>query len=263
MAICAVLFDLGETLWHMPDPPPIEAIREEPVRRISSLLRAWGVEPEGGLNYLGRDIRLALQEADRQAYQSDCVSPHYPTLARQVAAAKGLELTQEQGEQLWDTWNLGGAFFGRRLFDDAIEALEALRGAGYRLACVTNRSFGGPRFLEEMRDLGLTQFFEVISISCDLGYMKPHPRIFQHALDALGLEPREAVTVGDSLHADVAGAQALGMTAVWRRRPIARQETDGVRPDFVVDELGAIPALACFRPDGRAQAGPRPGASSR
>jgi FMN phosphatase YigB (HAD superfamily) len=78
--------------------------------------------------------------------------------------------------------------------------------------------------------------------------MKPHPEIYHDALRALDLEPQEVVMVGDSLKADVAGAQALGMIAVWRkpRRPNLREEMDGIRPDFVVDELREIPRLACF-----------------
>jgi putative hydrolase of the HAD superfamily len=255
MTIRAVLFDLGETLWHIPDAPPVEKIREETVRRIFALLRSWGVEPEGELHFLGRDIRLAIGEADSKAYQSDCVSPHFPTVVGKVAAAKGLDLTPEQSEQLWEAWNLGGPFFGRRLFDDATEALETLRDRGYRLGCVTNRAFGGPAFVNEVEEHGLADFFEVVSVSCDLGYMKPHPKIFQHALDALGVPPEETVMVGDSLGADVAGAQALGMTAVWRPRPTKHGEIDGVQPDFVVDELRAIPELPCFRADGRSSDG--------
>ncbi len=246
MAIRAVLFDLGNTLWHIPEPPPVENIRQETMRRIFALLRSWGVEPEGELRFLGRDIRLAIGEADRKAYETDCISPYFPTLVGQVAAAKGLELTPEQGEQLWRTWNLEGAFFGRRLFDDAIETLQALRAGGYRLGCVTNRPFGGPGFVAEVDDLGLGELLDAMAVSCDVGYMKPHPKIFQHALDTLGVDPQEAVMVGDSLRADVAGAQALGMTAIWRDRPHIREQVDGVRPDFVVDELRELPQLPCL-----------------
>lgn len=246
MAISTVLFDLGNTLWHIPDPPPVEEVRKETIRRIFALLDSWGIEPEGELFFLGRDIRFAIEEANRRAYEGDCVSPHFPTVVGEVAAAKGLNLTPAESEQLWESWNLEGAFFGRRLFDDAIDALEALRRRGYRLGCVTNRAFGGPAFASEVEDHGLARFFDVLSVSCDIGFMKPHPQIFQHALDILGVEPEEAVMVGDSLRADVAGAQALGMTAVWREHPGIDEQADGVRPDFVVDELREVPQLPCF-----------------
>ncbi len=124
MTIKAVLFDLGNTLWHIPEPPPVQSVREETVRRISALLRSWDIEPDGELFFLGRDIRLAIEGADRVAYKGDCISPHFPTLVGQVAAEKGLDLEPEQSERLWETWNLGGIFFGRRLFDGALEIPE-------------------------------------------------------------------------------------------------------------------------------------------
>lgn len=246
MTIRAVFFDLGATLWHIPEPPPVEEVRTETVRRIFGLLRSWGVEPTGELRFLGRDIRLATEAALKEAYESDLVEPHYMGLARNAAAAQGLDLTPEQGEQLWETWNLGGPFFGRRLFSDAIETLSALRDRGYRIGCITNRSYGGPAFVEEVEDHGLADFFEVTAVSCDFGYMKPHPKIYEHALEALQVEPHEAAMVGDSLRADVEGAQELGMTAIWRRQPNPREQVNGVRPHFTIDRLREIPQLACF-----------------
>lgn len=246
MPIRAVFFDIGDTLCHFPELPPTEAIRNETVRRILALLESWGIDTTDRHRFIGRDIRLTIEQANTEAYESDYISPHFPTLAGGVASQHGLELTPEQAEQLWETWNLGGAFLGRQVFDDAFEMLEALRDRGLRIASVTNRAMGGQTFLNEMAELGLADYFEHWAISCDLGYMKPHPEIYYDALRAIGVEPHETVMVGDSLKADVAGAQALGMIAVWRRRPNSREEIDGTRPDFVVDELREIPRLACF-----------------
>jgi HAD superfamily hydrolase (TIGR01549 family) len=246
MTITAVLFDLGDTLWHFPELPPVEAIRNETMRRIFALLRSWEIEPEGELRFLGRDIRLALGEADRLAYEGDLVSPHYPTLVQEVASRSGLQLTPHQGEQLWDTWNLGGEFLGRQLYDGAVEMLDGLKERGLRLGAVTNRSFGGPRFIQEVTDLGLLDYFEAMSISCDMGYMKPHAKIFEHAMAEMRIEPATTAMVGDSLRADVQGSQALGMTAIWRRHLEARDQIDGVTPEFVIDDLREITSLPCF-----------------
>jgi HAD superfamily hydrolase (TIGR01549 family) len=211
------------------------------------LLATWDVALEGDLRFLGRDIRLGLGAAMAHAYAGDLREPDPVALAQRVAKEKGLDLTMEQAEELWRTWNLPGAFFGRRLFDDAIETLDTLRARGYRVGCVTNRPFSGPAFFEEVDSLGLTPHFDVMSVSADLGYMKPHPEIFQHALEGLGIEAAEAVMVGDSLRADVAGSQALGMTAVWRRHNAIDEEIDdGIEPDYEINhlrELLAIPPL--------------------
>jgi HAD superfamily hydrolase (TIGR01662 family) len=258
--IQAVLFDLGDTLWHFPQMPPIEVIRGETVHRISDLLRSWGVEPGGELFFLGRDIRAAIEKATDEAYWGDLASPDYPALAKGVAAGKGLSITGDQAEELWRTWNLGGVFLGRQLYPGVADTLRWLSKSGYRIGSVTNRGLGGELFREELRHHGVFDFFEVLSISCEVGYLKPHPRIFEHALEALGVDPADTVMVGDSLRADVAGAKALGMTAVWKRndtsargdpeRDMATSE-DGsgalpVEPDFIVENLWELTSLPLF-----------------
>lgn len=257
--ITTVLFDLGDTLWHFPNMPARDVFIAETVGRIARLLRQWGLEMTEGRRYLGRDIRLAVEEETSRAFHGDCLDPGYPELCRRIAGRHGLELNREQGEELWEAWNLGGAFLGRVLFPDVLETLRWLKERGYRLGAVTNRGYSGPRFHEEMRDLGLTDLFEATVISCDVGYMKPHPRIFHDALNAMQIEVGEVAMVGDSLRADVEGAKKVGMTAVWRR-PVAGEPVEAtedepepgpVSPDYVIDEIGELKALALF-------AGPTP-----
>jgi HAD superfamily hydrolase (TIGR01662 family) len=253
--IKAIFFDLGDTLWHFPNMPPVEVVRGETVRRISGALAAWGYDMNGERGMIGRDIRLAVEEETSRAFHGDCVDPGYPEICRRVAARHAIELTPEQGAELWEAWNLGGAFLGRVLFPDTLPTLRVLRERGYRLAAVTNRGYSGPRFHEEMRDLGLTDVFEAAVISCEIGYMKPHPRIYQYALEGLGLEPDEVAMVGDNLRADVEGAKTLGMVAIWRRplldEPLEATEdevevTGPLAPDYVIDNIGDLKGLSLF-----------------
>ena len=277
MTVRNVLFDLGDTLWHFPELPPVDTIRGETMRRISGLLREWDVPFEGPMRFLGREIRLGVERADRAAYESDCVSPDFVEVVRGIAAEAGLELDRERAARLWDAWNLGGLVLGRTLFHDAYPVLDWLKERGVRVGCVTNRVFGGPRFDEELRELGLDRYFEASAVSCDVGYMKPHPKLYQHVVDAMGIDPRETAMVGDSLKADVEGAQALGMTAIWRRmkkhdrahepeevgegpsasgRPATRAETgralgefgggESATPDFTVWTLTELTELPIF-----------------
>lgn len=256
MAVKAVLFDLGNTLWHIPERPPVDDIRQETVRRIFGLLQSWGIEPVGELRFLGRDIRLAVGAADKAAFDSHLESPDVPKLVQDLVAKKGIDISLEQSEELWHTWNLPGSFFGRRLFDDAIDTLDELRGRGLRFGCVTNRPYAGPTFTDEIAEHGLDDYLEIMAISCELGYMKPHPKIYEHAIEGLGIAPDEAVMVGDSLKADVAGAQALGMVGVWNRHhEIEEENVDHVEPDFIIDELSELLDLPIFQANGRNRAG--------
>jgi putative hydrolase of the HAD superfamily len=151
-------------------------------------------------------------------------------------------LTSAQAERLWETWNLGGQFFGRRLFDDALPTLQWLKGRGVRLAIVTNRAFGGSHFQQELAACGLADLFDGIAVSCTVGYMKPHPEIFRAALAQIHAAPERAAHVGDSLVADVAGAQALGITAIWKRGRL-NETANGIRPDFTIERLAELQTL--------------------
>jgi FMN phosphatase YigB (HAD superfamily) len=231
------MFDLGDTLWHFPEMPPAMQIRTETMRRIGGCLKSWGVPLEGELRFLGREIRLGVEKADRAAYESDCVSPDFNEVARGIVGGMGLDITYDQAAQLWDAWNLGGITLGRTMFSDAFSTLDWLRDRGIRIGCITNRVFGGPRFVEELRELGLDRYFEATAVSCDMGYMKPHPKIFEHVFEQMNITPAETAMVGDSLRADVQASQAIGMTAIWRRvrkpdRPHEAEQVGEVPPDM-------------------------------
>ena len=238
--IKAVLFDLGDTLWHFPNMPPHKVIRKETMSRLRRLVESWGYEFSDGRFYLGRDIRYSIEDATHSAFHGDSIDPGYPELCRKVAAKHDMELTREQSEELWDTWNLGGAFLGRELFPDVLETLHWLRDKGYRIGCVTNRGHSGPAFHQELADLGLTDLFETTVISCDLGYMKPHPSIYEATLKELHLEATQAAMVGDSLHADVGGSKALGMVAIWRQ-PVKDEPVEETEDEPAEDEPGPVP----------------------
>jgi FMN phosphatase YigB (HAD superfamily) len=249
VAVKNILFDLGDTLWHFPEMPPTDQIRTETMRRVGGLLKSWGVPLDGDLRFLGRDIRLGVERADRAAYESDCKSPDFVAVVQGIARDKGLDITYEQAADLWDRWNLGGLILGRTMFDDAFKTLDWLRDRGIRLGCVTNRVFGGKRFEEEMRELGLDAYFESTAVSCDLGYMKPHPKLFQHVIDEMGIDPSQTAMVGDSLKADVAAGQALGMTGIWRR---VRKPDPPHEPEQVGE---TTPGNGSNRPATRAETG--------
>lgn len=82
----------------------------------------------------------------------------------------------------------------------------------YRLAIVSNthEPYLVPNHLAKM---GLSDAFELIVLSVEVGWRKPHPGIYATALDGLGLRPEQAVFVGDNHQADYVGPRQAGMTA--------------------------------------------------
>ena len=77
---------------------------------------------------------------------------------------------------------------------------------------------------------------------------KPQPEIFLQALQQLGVDPANAMFVGDRLEADVQGAANVGMTTVQALWFNADDNTAGIEPDFMaftpMDVLNAVRRLA-------------------
>ena len=252
MEIRAVLFDLGDTLWHFPGFPSDEALGREYGRRLDERMAAWG-QPAGRGEPLARAVMDADRVATREAMHGEGRSPDFNAMVRECASALGLALDEARAADLWDTMHIGGRFLKRTLFPDTIPLLQELRRRGYAIGSVTNRSFGGRRFFEEMQELGLMELFDAWSVSADEGWLKPHRALFDKALEILGVEATQAVMVGDDLRADVYGARLLGMPSVWKRPP-HRTETpvrgpDGaeVLPDYTIDHPGELLELEPFR----------------
>ena len=94
--------------------------------------------------------------------------------------------------------------------------LATLKRQGYKVGLISNTGRTWGRFLRPIQDdMGIGKHFDDRIFSDELGVRKPDPRIFEAALEHLGLRPAEAVHVGDDLVADVAGSRGLGMRAVW------------------------------------------------
>jgi putative hydrolase of the HAD superfamily len=107
------------------------------------------------------------------------------------------------------------AFFGDpanwRADPQAAATLERLKAGGMQLGVVSNFDFRLYRILD---GLGLSRYFDSITISSEAGYAKPSPKLFEAALTRHNASPGEALHVGDVEHLDVQGARAAGIAAV-------------------------------------------------
>ena len=134
----------------------------------------------------------------------------------------------------------------REPVDAQAEPVLARLALDHRLALVTNGAPDVQR--EKLAGTTLAGYFSAIVISCEVGFAKPDPRIFEIALDRIGASAPEAVMVGDSLARDVAGARAAGIRAVWIDRRLWADEK-GPTPDARIETLNALPAaLAALGP---------------
>lgn len=132
---------------------------------------------------------------------------------------------------------------GTKIFPEVPSVLTQLIDAGIKIGIVTNAF--QPMIMRdvELVEHDLLQYFPTCRFSaCDVGYLKPHPAIFETALACVGTKIEETVFVGDSLTADISGANRLGMTTVWRdvghRNPKLTRAV--VEPDVKIHNLNEM-----------------------
>lgn len=127
----------------------------------------------------------------------------------------------------------------QEVFDDARALLHSLRFRGFRVAVVSNTIFPANLFALRLQAAALPNYFDAVICSADIGFGKPHPAIYQAALDALGVAAGEALFVGDREDTDVAGAKALGIAAVR----IDRRRDESDLEAGVIAHLSAVNVL--------------------
>lgn len=236
MAFRAVLFDIGDTLWHSADAPPPSEFRRLAADRAQGFLNSIA-RPSDDPAMVARVAWDALEDAMRRARLTDRREPDYAAVARAALEAIGLDLSLHQAAGLMEAIYVSGAEGGKAAYPGARPLLETLRSRGFKLGIITNRAFGGDRFREDLRAAGLDIGWDANVISVEVGYLKPHPAIFERALHELGVPGPQTVMVGNSLAEDISGAQPFGMATAWKR---SAPDAEGVNPDFVFDDVAEL-----------------------
>jgi HAD superfamily hydrolase (TIGR01549 family) len=263
-----ILFDLGSTLWSHRDYDTLKLLEASANQRAVALLREHvAFQLPANLDDLALGLRLREsfnQYVRTLIHRNPEIEPEGPSAAMETLlqwGIKGIDI------------RFGAAIFealrvripeSRLLFEDTAQTLATLQQRGFLLGVVTNRIWGGEPFQQDMQILGLFDYFDptTIAVSGDLGVRKPNPAIFFHALNALNVEPQEAVMVGDSLSTDILGAQRLGIFAVWKPKPSGRERISAqfltgrasknvyrvqqtpLEPEIVPDEISMYEALS-------------------
>jgi putative hydrolase of the HAD superfamily len=124
--------------------------------------------------------------------------------------------------------------------------LDQLQREGYRLGILSNAGDESnvQRLIDQAR---LRAYFDPIVISAAVGLRKPNPALFKVVLEGWGLRPEQAVMIGDTLGADILGAQYAGMHNIWLTADADtsanRAHADTIRPQAVADRLDELPDL--------------------
>ncbi len=126
-----------------------------------------------------------------------------------------------------------------KLFPDTLETLEELKRQGFKLGLITN----GPAEMqrEKLARFPIEPYFGSVVIEGVFGAGKPDRAVFEHSLRVAGVAPAEAWHVGDNLYADIGGAQAVGIHAVWIHRDRLELKDEPLAvPDRVIGHLAEL-----------------------
>jgi HAD superfamily hydrolase (TIGR01662 family) len=237
--IKVVLFDLGSTLVYSKD--PWLPIYERADRALVDALASSGVRIDpadfhtDSRGFLGTYYENTNQE-NREYTTFNLLGDtlirkgfsNIPELVLRKALAAMYAVTQQN-------WYLE---------DDALSTLEILGKNGYQLGLISNTS-DDDNVQGIVDRWQLRHYFKTIVTSAAFGIRKPDPRIFEVALEHLHVLPKEAAMVGDTLNADVLGANQAGIYSIWitRRIKLPDEGELTIQPQAVVTALNQIPAL--------------------
>jgi putative hydrolase of the HAD superfamily len=228
-----------------------DAVVQRVDRRLAALLFDFGGTLDGpGLTWKTRAFRL-YRSAGLATEPGDFDPVFYAAddaLVGTVPASLGLD---ETARRLFAGISAGLGVADRglteRLADRFVEdARASLRESSRVLARLARRHRLGivSNFYGNLgavcADAGLTGILGAITDSTVVGWTKPDPRIFRHALEALGVSPAETAFVGDSRPRDMEGARALAMPHVWLVDPEAAPGSPCCPGDPVIRSLDEL-----------------------
>lgn len=241
-------------------PPPVRAVFLDIGDTVMRPNPSWEAVYAIAFREFGVDIEIeALAAALRTAYHhggwgmEGGFEPTEETSFRRSAAIDAAAIAELGLDPMPD------AFFRRlsdlflvtshwHVFPDAYPALEAMRDRGLTVGAVSNWVWQLPELLHALE---LVSKFDFIAASARIGFEKPHPRIFEWALEQAKIDPASVIHVGDHVNADVLGAQGVGIGAVLidrRGRYRADEVPDGVP---VITDLERLVELVDERNGGR------------
>jgi len=128
------------------------------------------------------------------------------------------------------------------LVKDAGMVLQSLHDR-FQIGLISNAGVTPGRNLRRvLNDHGVLRYFRCTVFSDEVGYHKPHPIIFRKAVEELQVKASETVHVGDLFEADIIGAKAIGMKAVWFNVAEKSYQKKGTKfvPDYEIQALSQL-----------------------
>ncbi|MCC6904988.1 MAG: HAD family hydrolase [Anaerolineae bacterium] len=249
----AVVFDMDDTLvnWQAMHGTWADIIQDPLIPVREYLLEQGYTLPD--ITRMANDYRHHSEALWRASSAPDWIAPRYVNILANVLQQYGNDPSGIDWELVIDLLDWG-AISGIYVFGDTFEVLPALREHGVKTGLLTNMPMPIRIRDKEIAAYGLIHLLDVRLTSDDVGHIKPHPAPFLAVLEKLGVEPHEAIYVGDRLLDDVHGAQTAGMRGIWieNEHPTYRPHPEDLVPDATIERLSdLLPILDDWYPGWR------------
>jgi HAD superfamily hydrolase (TIGR01662 family) len=226
----AVFLDLGDTLVHLDR--PWEDVFNANLEELYNYLTTKGLKPD-----FQRFSEIFVSQFDDASTRAGLHKIEVPMeeIISNVLNESGLQVPDANLPTKAMITFFRPEIEAWQVYPDTTETLAALEERGYKMGVISNaKSDWAVHAILKRRNL--EKFFKTIVSSAALKIRKPRPEIFTQALNALGVNPPDAVFVGDSMEADVEGSKNMGMRSIHvLRRPV--DDNHPVNPDARVTNL--------------------------
>ncbi len=235
-AFDAILFDLGGTLIYF------EGDKEEVIhhanRALARTVQELGYEISTYVLINAYETRLQryfghrdedLIEYTTRRLLTELLADHGYSNAPEEDVRTALQAMYEVFEVNW------------HVEEDALPVLQVLKEHDCKVGLVSNAA-DDDDVQRQVDNAGLRPYLDAVYTSAMVGMRKPHPKMFEEAIQSLGVTDLSRVLmVGDRLNADIAGAKKMGMQAVWITRrvnnPVRKSAVSVWEPDAQVTSL--------------------------
>ena len=243
MLIRAVLFDLGNTLMY----PVAPDLWPEVIRRGNKAMMDHLCELKILADHECDDFMLEFNQRLHQYYDErdkQMVETSTFLVLKELLEEKGYSNVSDAVIRESLDAHYAVTQKNWQLEDDTLTCLKTLQDQKYKLGIVSNA--GDHRdVLQLVEKFKLDPYFEFILTSAGCRFRKPHYRIFQLALEKVNAGGGEVAMVGDTLSADIRGANRMGMYSIWikRRSEFPPDDTLPIEPRAIINTLGELPGL--------------------
>ena len=223
----ALLLDLDDTLLDF---------HQAERRSVAETMQVFGISPTAEriavYSALNRKLWEGMEAGEITKQQ--LLSSRFALFLERIGACADDEGMEKDYEA-----RLRDSFY---LVDGAIQTLTVLKKS-YALYAVSN----GTSKVQRNRILksGLAPFFQGVFLSEEVGFAKPSAGFFEAVFSQIPYPKQEALLIGDSLSADIAGASAFGIRSVWLNR-FGRERKQGIFVDMELRDIRNLPYLLNF-----------------